>query len=205
MKIDFQKMNGLIPAVVQDVNSQKVLMLGYMNEEAYQRTLESGKVTFYSRSRKCLWTKGETSGNYLLLKDILLDCDGDTLLVKAQPTGPVCHTGEDTCFFERNEYQRDFLRTLEDLIAQRKKDRPPNSYTTTLFEKGIKTIAQKVGEEATEVVIEALAGDQTRLKEESADLLYHLLVLLQYHNIALDEIIAVLAKRHASTAPKKES
>jgi len=205
MKIDFQKMNGLVPAIVQDANSQKVLMLGFMNEEAYQRTLESGKVTFYSRSRKCLWTKGETSGNFLLLKDILLDCDGDTLLVKTQPTGPVCHTGEDTCFFEHNEYSPDFLRTLEDLIAQRKKDRPSNSYTTTLFEKGIKTIARKVGEEATEVVIEALAGDQTRLKEESADLLYHLLVLLQSRDIALDEVITVLDKRHASAVPKKES
>jgi phosphoribosyl-AMP cyclohydrolase / phosphoribosyl-ATP pyrophosphohydrolase len=205
MKIDFQKMNGLVPAIVQDIDSQKVLMLAYMNEEAYQRTLESGKVTFYSRSRKCLWTKGETSGNYLLMKDMLLDCDGDALLVKAQPTGPVCHTGEDTCFFERNEYQRDFLRTLEDLIAQRKKDRPPNSYTTTLFEKGIKTIARKVGEEATEVLIEALAGDQTRLKDESADLLYHLLVLLQSRDIALDEVITVLEKRHASAGAKQES
>ena len=198
-------MNGLVPAIVQDIDSQKVLMLAYMNEEAYQRTLESGKVTFYSRSRKCLWTKGETSGNYLLMKDMLLDCDGDALLVKAQPTGPVCHTGEDTCFFERNEYQRDFLRTLEDLIAQRKKDRPPNSYTTTLFEKGIKTIARKVGEEATEVLIEALAGDQTRLKDESADLLYHLLVLLQSRDIALDEVITVLEKRHASAGAKQES
>lgn len=205
MTIDFQKMNGLVPAIVQDVDSQKVLMLGYMNEEAYQRTIASGKVTFYSRSRQCLWTKGETSGNYLLLKDILLDCDGDTLLVKAKPTGPVCHTGKDTCFFEQNDYQQNFLRTLENLIAQRKKNRPANSYTTTLFEKGIKTIAQKVGEEATEVVIEALAGDQNRLKEESADLLYHLLVLLQYHHVALDEVIAVLEKRHISTASKKKS
>ena len=205
MKIDFQKMNGLVPAIVQDIDSQKVLMLAYMNEEAYQRTLESGKVTFYSRSRKCLWTKGETSGNYLLMKDMLLDCDGDALLVKAQPTGPVCHTGKDTCFFERNEYQRDFLQTLEELIAKRKKDRPPNSYTTTLFEKGIKTIARKVGEEATEVLIEALAGDQTRLKDESADLLYHLLVLLQSRDIALDEVITVLEKRHASAGAKQES
>ena len=205
MTIDFQKMNGLVPAIVQDDHSQKVLMLGYMNEEAYQRTIASGKVTFYSRSRQCLWTKGETSGNYLLLKDILLDCDGDTLLVKAKPTGPVCHTGKDTCFFEQNDYQQNFLRTLENLIAQRKKNRPANSYTTTLFEKGIKTIAQKVGEEATEVVIEALAGDQNRLKEESADLLYHLLVLLQYHHVALDEVIAVLEKRHISTASKKKS
>lgn len=196
MKIDFNKMNGLIPAIVQDINSFKVLMLGYMNEEAYRQTIASNKVTFYSRSRKTLWTKGETSGNFLLLKDIILDCDGDTLLIKAKPMGPVCHTGKDTCFDEQNKFDINFLNRLETIITDRKKNMPGNSYTSRLFQSGLKKIAQKVGEEATEVIIDAMAEDKDRLTEESADLIYHLLVLLRYHDIALSDVIRILEKRH---------
>ncbi len=194
MEIDFKKGNGLVPAVIQDAVTNKVLMLGYMNEEAYQKTLETGLVTFYSRSRQQLWTKGETSGNYLYLKEIKVDCDGDTLLVKATPTGAVCHTGADTCWDEKNE--RNFLDVLESVIEQRRKDKPENSYVASLFNKGINKIAQKVGEEAVETVIEAKDDNDDLFLNESADLLFHLLVLLQAKGYRLKDIVEVLEKRH---------
>lgn len=195
MKIDFKKSGGLVPAIVQDADTSVVLMLGYMNEEAYKKTLKSGKVTFFSRSRQTLWTKGETSGNFLLLDKLLLDCDNDTILVKARPTGPVCHTGSDTCFNELNR-PNDFLYELEKIVNQRRKVMPEGSYTTHLFKKGINKIAQKVGEEATEVVIEAVDDNRERLLEESADLLYHLIVLLQAKKLTLNDVSDILRKRH---------
>jgi phosphoribosyl-ATP pyrophosphohydrolase/phosphoribosyl-AMP cyclohydrolase len=195
MKIDFKKSGGLVPAIVQDADTNVVLMLGYMNEEAYKKTLKSGKVTFFSRSRQTLWTKGETSGNFLLLDKLLLDCDNDTILVKARPTGPVCHTGSDTCFNELNR-PNDFLYELEKIVNQRRKVMPEGSYTTHLFKKGINKIAQKVGEEATEVVIEAVDDNRERLLEESADLLYHLIVLLQAKKLTLNDVSDILRKRH---------
>ncbi|RKY57239.1 MAG: bifunctional phosphoribosyl-AMP cyclohydrolase/phosphoribosyl-ATP diphosphatase [Candidatus Neomarinimicrobiota bacterium] len=193
MNIDFGK--GLVPAIIQDEKTGKVLMLGYMNREAYDKTVESGKVTFFSRSRQKLWTKGETSGNFLDVKAILVDCDGDTLLVKAQPAGPTCHTGADTCFNEANT-PSDFLHELERVIADRKANPKKNSYTNKLFDAGIQRIAQKVGEEATEVVIDAVRGNVPRMKEEIADLLYHLLVLLADKDVLLDDVLEVLEKRH---------
>ena len=194
MKIDFEK--GLVPAIIQDEKTGKVLMLGYMSREAYDKTLEIGKVTFFSRSRQQLWTKGETSGNFLLLKEILVDCDGDTLLVKVSPTGPTCHTGADTCFNELNIDSNNFLFELEKIIVDRKTNPKEGSYTNKLFTAGIKRIAQKVGEEATEVVIDAVSDNVPRMKEEIADLLYHLLVLLADKDISLNEIFEVLEKRH---------
>ncbi len=196
MKIDFEKTNGLVPAIVQDAKTGKVLMLGYMNEEAIEKTRESGKVTFFSRSKKRLWTKGETSGNFLQFKSMAIDCDQDTILIKANPTGPVCHTGQDTCFNEENNTGIAFLSELEGLIKERKKNMPEGSYTTELFNEGINKIAQKVGEEAVEVVIDAVANNHERVKEESADLLYHLLVLLAAKDIGLNEVVDVLQKRH---------
>ena len=196
MKIDFDKMNGLVPAIVQDAVTNKVLMLGFMNKEAYQKTMETKKVTFFSRSRNTLWTKGETSGNFLNLVGISLDCDSDTLLVKANPTGPVCHTGKDTCFDEINKSGLAFLHDLDELIGERKQKMPENSYTTKLFKEGIKKISQKVGEEATEVVIDAMAKDKPRLLEESADLIYHLLVMLNYFDMKFEDVVKVLESRH---------
>jgi len=196
MKINFKKGGGLIPAIIQDADSQVVLMLGYMNEEAYKTTLDSKKVTFFSRSRQKLWTKGETSGNFLLLDKMLLDCDNDTILVKARPTGPVCHTGSDTCFDELNTAENDFLYELQEIIEDRRRTMPKGSYTTHLFDKGINKIAQKVGEEATEVVIEAIDDNRERLLEESADLMYHLIVLLQAKDCSLQDVSGVLRKRH---------
>ena len=196
MKLDFKKNNGLIPAIVQDANTKTVLMLGYMNEEALQKTKETGLVTFFSRSRQTLWTKGETSGNYLKLVDILVDCDQDTLLVKAIPSGPVCHLGTDTCFAEENRSSFYFLQELESIIEERKAHPTEKSYTAHLFKKGLKKIAQKVGEEATEVVIDGVAGSDERLLEESADLLYHLLVLLRARDLSLDDVAKVLKERH---------
>ena len=195
MKIDFDKNNGLVPAIIQDVHTNVVLMLGYMNREAFDRTLKSGKVTFFSRSQNKIWTKGETSGNWLYYKQALIDCDSDTLLIKASPAGPTCHTGQDTCFNEVNE-NSSFLNELEELIHDRKKNLPGKSYTTELFKKGINKISQKVGEEATEVIIEAMAGNNDLLKEESADLLYHLLVLFAQREIRLNDVISVLKRRH---------
>ncbi|MBN2708866.1 MAG: bifunctional phosphoribosyl-AMP cyclohydrolase/phosphoribosyl-ATP diphosphatase HisIE [Calditrichaceae bacterium] len=198
MKIDFEKGGGLVPAIVQDYRTNKVLMLGYMNEQSLEETKKTGKVTFYSRSRKKLWTKGETSNNYLFLKEIIIDCDGDTLLVKADPAGPVCHTGADTCFSEVNANTGNFLYQLENIIRDRQIHPKENSYTNILFSKGVEKIAQKVGEEATEVVIEGVRSNIPRLKEETADLLYHLLALLRFHDVDLDEVFEVLEKRHVT-------
>ncbi len=197
MKIDFDKNNGLIPAIIQDSKTDKVLMLAYMNQESVDKTRNEKKVTFFSRSRQRLWTKGETSGNFLLLNEILLDCDGDTLLIKATPTGPVCHTGADTCFKESNQLSN-FLLKLEEIINDRKSASPEKSYTAKLFNKGISKIAQKVGEEAVEVVIEAIAGNKQLVAEESADLLYHLLVLLSASDLKLADVSKILETRHKS-------
>ena len=196
-KIDFNKGNGLVPVIIQHYKTNTVLMLGYMNEEALQKTKEIGKATFFSRSKKRLWTKGETSGNHLIVKDILVDCDKDTILIKADPIGPTCHTGSDTCFNEVIDSNNDFLYQLEKIIADRKNNPTDKSYTASLFKKGINKIAQKVGEEATEVVIEAMDNNIELLKEESSDLLYHLLVLLAEKKISLNEISDVLRKRHS--------
>ena len=196
MNINFKKGNGLVPAIVQDERSNKVLMLGYMNEEAYKKTLETKRVTFYSRSRETLWTKGESSGNFLDLVSLSVDCDGDTLLVKALPEGPVCHTGDDTCFGDTNQDLTYFINELEKIIADRKANPSSSSYTNKLFEKGISRIAQKVGEEATEVIIEAMANNKELLKEEISDLIYHLLVLMSARDISLADINLTLKNRH---------
>ncbi len=196
MKLDFEKSDGLIPVIIQDASTSKVLMLGFMNQEALDKTRKEGKVTFFSRSRQTLWTKGETSGNYLLLRELLVDCDQDTILIKAMPTGPVCHTGQDTCFDEKNPTKVFSLAELEKVIHQRKLNPPKGSYTAKLYSEGINKIAQKVGEEATETIIEAISGNNEKLKEESADLLYHLLVLFAERGIQLGEVEEVLAQRH---------
>ncbi len=185
-------MDGLIPAIIQDAKSKKVLMLGFMNKEAYKKTKEEGKVTFYSRTKGRLWTKGEESGNFLYVKEILKDCDRDTLLIKAEPAGPVCHTGADTCFDEKNKGNIGFLSELQDLILDRKKTMPENSYTTKLFNRGINKIAQKVGEEAVELIIEAKDDNDDLFLNEAADLMYHLLVLLATRDYNLDDVAAVL-------------
>jgi phosphoribosyl-AMP cyclohydrolase / phosphoribosyl-ATP pyrophosphohydrolase len=195
--IDFKKYNnGLVPAIIQDDKTGKVLMLGFMNEEALQKTKESGKVTFFSRSKNRLWTKGEESGNFLLLKNILPDCDNDTLLIKAEPLGPVCHTGADTCWNEENKDQ-DFLFYLEDVIDRRKKTSPDESYVASLFAKGVNKIAQKVGEEAVELVIEAKDNNEELFLNEAADLLFHYLILLNAKEHNLKDVIDVLKKRHS--------
>ncbi len=196
MNIDFNKYSdGLVPAIIQDTATQKVLMLGFMNSEALEKTKETGLVTFYSRSKKRLWTKGEESGHYLRLKQMLLDCDGDTLLIKAEPTGPVCHTGADTCWSERN-HSADFLYYLEDIIKLRRQSSDDTSYVKGLFDKGINKIAQKVGEEAVELVIEAKDVNQPLFLGEAADLLFHYLLLLQAKDCTLTDVVAVLQQRH---------
>ncbi len=197
MTMDFTKLNGLVPAIIQDVSSLKVLMLGFMNEEALEKTRTTGLVTFYSRTRKKLWTKGEESGNYLDVKEILEDCDADTLLVKVSPRGPVCHTGADTCFDETNQPKADFLYFLQELIESRWHDMPAGSYTTKLFEAGINRIAQKVGEEAVELVIESKDNDDERFLNEAADLMYHLLVLLTAKGHSILDVVKILEKRHS--------
>ena len=197
MKPDFSKSNdGLIPVIVQDDQTARVLMLGYMNEEAFVKTQKEKRVTFYSRSKKRLWTKGEESGNFLEVKTILIDCDDDTLLIKAVPLGPVCHTGADTCFQEKN-VSADFLQVLENIIVDRKSNPSETSYTTSLFKKGINKIAQKVGEEAVELVIEAKDNNIDLFKNEAADLLYHYLILLAAKNTSLHDIKQVLIERHS--------
>ena len=196
MDINFEKMGGLVPAIVQDNVTRKVLMLGFMNKEAYDKTVETGKVTFWSRSRNCLWTKGETSGNFLNVKEILLDCDKDTLLIKARPEGPVCHTGADTCWNEQNSVDLNFLSYLQDFIERRYKEMPEGSYTTSLFKSGVNRMAQKVGEEAVETVIEATNGTDDRLIYEASDLIYHLIVLLTSKGHRIEELAAELVKRH---------
>jgi phosphoribosyl-AMP cyclohydrolase / phosphoribosyl-ATP pyrophosphohydrolase len=196
MKPDFSKDNGLIPAIIQDYSTNKVLMLGFMNEEAFEKTRKEKKVTFYSRSKKRLWTKGETSNNFLNVKEILLDCDNDTLLIKAKPDGPTCHTGADTCWKETNSGKAAFLEHLKSVIKDRKKNPSEKSYTTSLFNLGINKIAQKVGEEAVELVIEAKDNNKDLFIGEAADLIFHFLVLLEQKQVDLDEIIAVLEERH---------
>lgn len=197
MNIDFEKMNGLVPAIIQDSITKNVLMLGFMNEEAYQKTLATKRVTFYSRSRKCLWTKGETSGNYLELVSMKPDCDNDTLLVKVIPHGPTCHTGTDTCWGEENKRNPLlFLSELQDFINKRHEEMPEKSYTTSLFKDGTNRMAQKVGEEVLEAVIEAVSGNDDRLIYECSDMFYHLVVLLTSKGLRIEQVAAELAERH---------
>jgi phosphoribosyl-AMP cyclohydrolase / phosphoribosyl-ATP pyrophosphohydrolase len=196
MKIDFNKMNGLVPAIVQDAISGKVLMQGFMNEEALAKTQETGKVTFFSRSKNRLWTKGETSGNFMELVSMAVDCDGDAILVKANPQGPVCHTGSDTCWNEENSSKTGFIDQLRAIIKDRKNNPSDQSYTASLFAKGINKVAQKVGEEAVEIVIEAKDDNKELFLGEAADLLFHYLVLLEAKGYELDEVMEVLIKRH---------
>ncbi len=196
-KPDFSKYaDGLVPVIVQDADTSVVLMLGFMNSEALDKTNATQLVTFYSRAKQRLWTKGEESKNYLHLVDIKIDCDNDTLLIKAKPEGPVCHTGADTCFNEENT-GGDFLYELEQIIKDRKENQNENSYTSSLFKKGINTIAQKVGEEAVELIIEAKDNDAEKFKNEAADLLFHYLVLLKAKDCKLDDIVPVLKHRHS--------
>lgn len=198
MNIDFGKMGGLVPAIVQDALTKNVLMLGFMNQEAYDKTVETKKVTFYSRSRQCLWTKGETSGNFLKLVSIKNDCDNDTLLIKVTPAGPVCHKGTDTCWGEDNKKSPlHFLTFLQDFIDKRHEEMPEGSYTTSLFKDGLNRIAQKVGEEALETAIEAVNGTDERLIYEASDMLYHLIVLLASKGLRIEDVVAELQKRHA--------
>jgi phosphoribosyl-ATP pyrophosphohydrolase/phosphoribosyl-AMP cyclohydrolase len=213
MKIDFEKCGGLVPAIIQDAKTKNVLMLGYMNQEAFDKTLSTKKVTFWSRSRNCLWTKGETSGNFLNLVDMKIDCDNDTLLVRAIPDGPTCHKGTDTCWGEENTMQQGsslqsdnpllFLTELQDFINRRHEEMPEGSYTTSLFKDGINRIAQKVGEEALEAVIEATNGTNEKLVYEASDMIYHLIVLLTSKGLRIEEVANELAKRHDPNWDKK--
>lgn len=196
MTLDFEKMGGLVPAIIQDARTKNVLMLGFMNEEAFAKTESTGLVTFYSRTKKRLWTKGEESGNVLKVVSIADDCDHDTLLIQAIPAGPVCHTGNATCFSETNEFGIEFLAYLQEFINRRHKEMPEGSYTTSLFKKGINRMAQKVGEEAVETVIEATNGTDDRLIYEASDLIYHLIVLLTSKGLTINELAAELEKRH---------
>ena len=216
MKIDFEKCGGLVPAIIQDANTRQVLMLGYMNQEAYDKTLSTKRVTFWSRSRNCLWTKGETSGNFLNLVSIKVDCDHDTLLVRATPDGPTCHTGTDTCWGEDNkplvkervvidndENPLLFLTELQDFINRRHEEMPEGSYTTSLFKDGVNRMAQKLGEEALEAVIEACHGTKEKLIYEASDMIYHLIVLLTSKGMRIEDIAAELRKRHDPNWDKK--
>ncbi|QIK55775.1 bifunctional phosphoribosyl-AMP cyclohydrolase/phosphoribosyl-ATP diphosphatase HisIE [Dysgonomonas sp. HDW5B] len=196
MNLDFDKVGGLIPAIIQDNETNKVLMLGYMNQEALDKTKELGKVTFYSRTKQRLWTKGEESGNFLNVISIQEDCDQDTLLIKVNPVGPVCHTGDDTCFKEVNREDVMFFKHLQRFIEKRHQEMPEGSYTTSLFQSGVNRMAQKVGEEAIESVIEACNGTDDRLVYESADMLYHLIVLLTSKGLSIEDLSRELQKRH---------
>ena len=196
MKLDFDKVGGLIPAIIQDDYTSKVLMLGYMNEEALAKTQETGKVTFFSRTKQRLWTKGEESGNFLNVVSIKKDCDNDTLLIKVNPVGPVCHTGTDTCFDEKNREDIMFFKYLQNFIGRRYKEMPEGSYTTSLFNSGVNRMAQKVGEEAIESVIEACNGTNEQLVYESADMIYHLIVLLTSKGLSIEDLARELQKRH---------
>lgn len=196
MNIDFDKMDGLIPAVIQDNITLKVLMVGFMNKEAYEKTQELGKVTFFSRTKNRLWTKGEESGNFLNVVSIASDCDNDTLLIKVNPVGPVCHTGTDTCFNETNQSDIYFLKYLQDFITKRYENMPEGSYTTSLFKKGVNRMAQKVGEEAVETVIEATNGTDEGFIYEASDLIYHLIVLLTSKGHTIEDLANELKKRH---------
>ncbi len=196
-ELDFTKLNGLIPAIIQDNTTSVVLMLGFMNEEAVAKTEETGRVTFFSRTKNRLWTKGEESGNFLNVVSIAADCDNDTLLIKVNPVGPVCHTGDDTCWGETNEESDiQFIEYLQDFIDQRKQEMPEGSYTTSLFQKGTRKIAQKVGEEAVETIIGAMANDDENFIYEGADLLYHLIVLLSHKGYRIEDLARELKKRH---------
>ena len=200
MNIDFEKCGGLVPAIIQDADTKTVLMLGYMNEEAYEKTLSTGLVTFYSRSRQCLWTKGETSNNFLHLVDIKVDCDNDTLLVKVHPDGPTCHKGTDTCWGEENEASPLlFLSELSNFIEKRHQEMPEGSYTTSLFRDGLNRMAQKVGEEALETALEAANGTPGRMIYEASDMLYHLIVLLASKGLRIEDVVADLESRHGKT------
>ena len=198
--IQFKELNttksceGLVPAIIQDDNTRQVLMLGYMNEEAYNKTVSEGRVTFFSRTKNRLWTKGETSGNFLNVKSIAKDCDDDTLLIRVEPVGPVCHKGTKTCCAERES--EGFIRQLQSVIQQRHRDMPEGSYTTKLFKKGVKKIAQKVGEEAVETIIEAVDNNNEDLIYEISDLIYHLLVLMENQGLTIADIEKELAQRH---------
>ena len=206
MTIDFEKMDGLVPAIIQDADTRQVLMLGFMNQEAFEKTEKTGKVTFWSRTRQCLWTKGETSGNFLNVVDIKVDCDNDTLLIKVHPDGPTCHTGTDTCWGEDNSALQGtllkeqsataFLTELQDYIDRRHEEMPEGSYTTSLFKKGVNRIAQKVGEEALETVIEATNGTSEKLVYEASDLLYHLIVLLTSKGLRIEDAVEELHRCH---------
>ena len=196
MNLDFDKVDGLIPAIIQDNETNKVLMLGYMNQEALTKTQETGKVTFFSRTKQRLWTKGEESGNFLHVISIQEDCDKDTLLIKVNPVGPVCHTGDDTCFKEENKEDIMFFKYLQHFIEKRHQEMPEGSYTTSLFQSGVNRMAQKVGEEAIESVIEACNGTDERLIHESADMLYHLIVLLTSKGLSIEDLSRELQKRH---------
>ena len=213
MDIDFKKSGGLVPAIIQDARTRNVLMLGYMNQEALDKTIQTKKVTFWSRSRNCLWTKGETSGNVLNLVDIKVDCDNDTLLVRAIPDGPTCHKGTDTCWGEENTalqgspLQNDnpllFLSQLQDFIDRRHEEMPEGSYTTSLFKDGVNRMAQKLGEEALETVIEATHGSKEKLVYEASDMIYHLIVLLTSKGLRIEDVAAELQKRHDPNWDKK--
>jgi len=196
IEVDFNKQGGLVPAIVQDAETKNVLMLGYMNQESLYKTVETGYVTFFSRSRQKLWAKGEESGNFLKLVDIKVDCDKDTLLVKAHPMGPTCHTGTDTCWGEENKTDIHFLSYLQDFIDERHRQMPEGSYTTSLFKKGVNKMAQKVGEEAVETVIEATNGTDEDMIYEASDLLYHLIVLLTSKGLRIEDLVTELKKRH---------
>ncbi|WP_317345282.1 bifunctional phosphoribosyl-AMP cyclohydrolase/phosphoribosyl-ATP diphosphatase HisIE [Phocaeicola plebeius] len=202
MELDFEKMNGLIPAIIQDNYTQKVLMLGFMNKEAYEKTMETGKVTFFSRTKNRLWTKGEESGNFLHVVSVKADCDNDTLLIMVHPEGPVCHKGTDTCWGDKNEQDIMFLKELQDFIDRRRQEMPEKSYTTSLFNSGVNKMAQKVGEEAVETILEACNGTNERLIYEGADLLYHLIVLLTYKGYRIEDLARELKERHSATWKK---
>ena len=202
MDLDFGKMNGLVPAIIQDNYTQKVLMLGFMNEEAYNKTVETGKVTFFSRTKNRLWTKGEESGNFLHVVSIAADCDNDTLLIKVNPAAPVCHKGADTCWGQKNEQDIMFLKELQDFINKRHEEMPEKSYTTSLFKSGVNKMAQKVGEEAVETIIEACNGTDERLIYEGADLLYHLIVLLTSKGYRIEDLARELKERHSENWKK---
>lgn len=202
MELDFEKMNGLIPAIIQDNYTQKVLMLGFMNKEAYEKTMETGKVTFFSRTKNRLWTKGEESGNFLHVVSVKADCDNDTLLIMVHPEGPVCHKGTDTCWGDKNEQDIMVLKELQDFIDRRRQEMPEKSYTTSLFNSGVNKMAQKVGEEAVETILEACNGTDERLIYEGADLLYHLIVLLTYKGYRIEDLARELKERHSATWKK---
>jgi phosphoribosyl-ATP pyrophosphohydrolase/phosphoribosyl-AMP cyclohydrolase len=196
MALNFEKMGGILPSIIQDAQSNQVLMLGFMNREAYEKTIREGKVTFYSRTKERLWTKGEESGNFLHLVEILEDCDQDTLLIRVNPAGPACHTGEKSCFGETSGTGFEFVMELQDLLKSRKENLPEDSYTAKLFSKGIDKIVQKVGEEAVELIVESKNSDDERFLEEAADLLFHMMILLTERGYGLGDVVSVLKGRH---------